>query len=145
MQELYPLSTLLASPFNSSRLESSVGLFDNNLASEYLLCGEYDGNIQAQPRTPPQTNIKKDKKPRLAVACLFCRKRKIKCDGQTSCIHCQKRGIDCVYPTIPRKKRSNKQLQQVEDENEMYNSNCSGSKFGSKSTIIAEQYKVKYF
>lgn len=144
-------------------MESSVGLFDSNLASEYLLCergsveskdirDEKDklpdsNDTEAPPQTPTQTSSKPSKRSnRLAVACLFCRKRKIKCDGQISCIHCTKKGIECIYPTIPRaRRRSSKQLHQlhqadildknIKEEYGSFADYCSDSRT-SKSTMV---------
>lgn len=35
---------------------------------------------------------------RVRVACQFCNRRKIRCDGIVPCMHCERRGIECVYP-----------------------------------------------
>ncbi|KAH7178854.1 hypothetical protein DER46DRAFT_495837 [Fusarium sp. MPI-SDFR-AT-0072] len=32
------------------------------------------------------------------VACMLCKSRKVKCDGQWPCQRCTKRGVDCSYP-----------------------------------------------
>ncbi|KAJ6522475.1 hypothetical protein B0H19DRAFT_973461, partial [Mycena capillaripes] len=46
---------------------------------------------------------------RQALACLFCRERKIACGrpaaaaGEKTCSQCIRRGRDCVYPTESRR------------------------------------------
>ncbi|KAI0076991.1 hypothetical protein K474DRAFT_1643984 [Panus rudis PR-1116 ss-1] len=38
---------------------------------------------------------------RVPMACTFCRKRKLKCDGRkTSCGNCQRRNIPCSYVPV---------------------------------------------
>ncbi|KAI0819891.1 hypothetical protein BC628DRAFT_1331798, partial [Trametes gibbosa] len=48
---------------------------------------ESDDDVYSQPRTPRRTPI----------ACLFCRGRKLKCDGRQTCGNCQRRGLACTY------------------------------------------------
>ncbi|KAI0077077.1 hypothetical protein K474DRAFT_1707640 [Panus rudis PR-1116 ss-1] len=42
------------------------------------------------PRTPRRT----------PMACIFCRGRKLKCDGRTTCANCQKRNLVCTYVPV---------------------------------------------
>ncbi|EKM58517.1 uncharacterized protein PHACADRAFT_90860 [Phanerochaete carnosa HHB-10118-sp] len=42
------------------------------------------------PRTPRRT----------PMACVFCRGRKLKCDGRTTCANCHKRGLLCSYVPV---------------------------------------------
>ncbi|KAF7595935.1 hypothetical protein BBP40_004081 [Aspergillus hancockii] len=47
---------------------------------------------------------------RLQKACQECRRRKIKCDGETPCNHCQRRSTSCFYRDIVRQRmRRNRQ------------------------------------
>lgn len=41
--------------------------------------------------------------PRVAKACSFCAKQRLRCDGKDSCGRCTARGLECVY--LPRAKR----------------------------------------
>lgn len=59
--------------------------------------------------------ITQKKRERVSKACVFCRKKKIKCDGQPTCSHCQHGGKECIYPEDnptrrQRKPRVNKKL-----------------------------------
>jgi len=45
---------------------------------------------------PPK---KPTKRIRISTACMNCRHKKIKCDGQVPCAHCEKFRTECVYPT----------------------------------------------
>ncbi|KAF9190621.1 hypothetical protein BGZ51_008368 [Haplosporangium sp. Z 767] len=53
---------------------------------------------------PPSSNTQKvpPKKPvkriRITTACINCRQKKIKCDGESPCAHCEKYRSECVYP-----------------------------------------------
>ncbi|KAF9582522.1 hypothetical protein BGW38_000107 [Lunasporangiospora selenospora] len=38
------------------------------------------------------------KRVRIPIACVTCRHKKIKCDGQVPCSHCEKHRAECVYP-----------------------------------------------
>jgi len=49
--------------------------------------------------------ITKQKPPRTAKACDFCKQKKLKCDGQNPCIRCQKNMMNCVYTHVERPKR----------------------------------------
>ncbi|KLO15248.1 hypothetical protein SCHPADRAFT_902529 [Schizopora paradoxa] len=37
---------------------------------------------------------------RTPMACLFCRGRKLKCDGRSICANCLRRSISCVYEPV---------------------------------------------
>lgn len=54
-----------------------------------------------KPRdTPGNTNIPKPKR----LACMICRKRKLKCDGgKPSCSTCARLGHSCAYDEVRRK------------------------------------------
>ncbi|KAI0791048.1 hypothetical protein C8Q75DRAFT_759107 [Abortiporus biennis] len=49
-----------------------------------------------------ESNPEANKTPRRTpMACTFCRKRKLKCDGRkTSCGNCDRRGIPCSYVPV---------------------------------------------
>ncbi|KAG0302749.1 hypothetical protein BGZ98_007267 [Dissophora globulifera] len=47
------------------------------------------------PKVPPK---KPTKRIRISTACINCRHKKIKCDGQAPCIHCEKFHTECIYP-----------------------------------------------
>ncbi|KAG0339653.1 hypothetical protein BG000_001672 [Podila horticola] len=42
------------------------------------------------------------KRIRIPIACVTCRHKKIKCDGQTPCSHCEKFKVDCIYPVATK-------------------------------------------
>jgi ribosomal protein L37AE/L43A len=44
----------------------------------------------------PAVNLALNKKP----ACIFCHKRKIKCNSQWPCDNCNKRGQECEYEDV---------------------------------------------
>ncbi|KAH9841621.1 uncharacterized protein C8Q71DRAFT_720762 [Rhodofomes roseus] len=52
------------------------------------------------PEPPPRKQSKKTEK-----ACFFCRKRKLRCDGQPLCGNCAKRQVACKYPPGRPKRR----------------------------------------
>ncbi|KAI9891126.1 MAG: hypothetical protein M1814_003325 [Vezdaea aestivalis] len=53
--------------------------------------------------TDTKTKAGKDRK-RLPLACIGCRKKKVRCSGETpSCAHCNRSRIPCVYRATPRK------------------------------------------
>jgi hypothetical protein len=47
---------------------------------------------------------KKNLRTVVAQACDYCRKRKVKCDGEYPCAVCKSRNLDCTY-LIPVRKR----------------------------------------
>ncbi|KAF9959473.1 hypothetical protein BGZ65_000354, partial [Modicella reniformis] len=50
---------------------------------------------------PPKVSPKKPtKRIRISTACVNCRHKKIKCDGQVPCAHCEKFRTECIYPTV---------------------------------------------
>ncbi|OAQ36106.1 hypothetical protein K457DRAFT_373355 [Linnemannia elongata AG-77] len=55
--------------------------------------------------TAKSTASKKDAPPkriRISIACVSCRHKKIKCDGQVPCSHCVKSAGKCVYPAATK-------------------------------------------
>ncbi|KAF8936674.1 hypothetical protein BGZ58_003860 [Dissophora ornata] len=42
------------------------------------------------------------KRVRIPIACVNCRHKKIKCDGQTPCSHCEKFRAECIYPVATK-------------------------------------------
>jgi ribosomal protein L37AE/L43A len=50
----------------------------------------------------PAVNLALNKKP----ACIFCHKRKIKCNSQWPCDNCSKRGQECEYEDVSAEKRA---------------------------------------
>lgn len=65
------------------------------------------------PARPSMGSGSKSKKPaagsqppKVQIACLYCRHRRIRCDGNTPCSSCVQRGKECQYPTEPPKKRA---------------------------------------
>ncbi|KAF8982047.1 hypothetical protein BGZ46_001898 [Entomortierella lignicola] len=42
------------------------------------------------------------KRHRIPIACVNCRFKKIKCDGQSPCSHCEKFKTDCIYPAVTK-------------------------------------------
>ncbi|KAF8737045.1 hypothetical protein AX14_013576 [Amanita brunnescens Koide BX004] len=49
-----------------------------------------DTNAEIIPRTPRRT----------PMACVFCRRRKLKCDGRSTCANCDRRSVACVYMPV---------------------------------------------
>ncbi|KAF9982252.1 hypothetical protein BGZ65_003072 [Modicella reniformis] len=39
---------------------------------------------------------------RITIACITCRHKKIKCDGQVPCSHCDKSKTECIYPAATK-------------------------------------------
>ncbi|KDQ55969.1 hypothetical protein JAAARDRAFT_195212 [Jaapia argillacea MUCL 33604] len=37
---------------------------------------------------------------RTPMACLFCRGRKLKCDGRSTCANCSRRNLPCTYASV---------------------------------------------
>ncbi|KAG9070960.1 hypothetical protein KI688_008503 [Linnemannia hyalina] len=57
------------------------------------------------PNKDKSTASKKDAPPkriRISIACVSCRHKKIKCDGQVPCSHCVKSAGKCVYPVATK-------------------------------------------
>ncbi|KAF6824173.1 Nitrogen assimilation transcription factor nirA 5 [Colletotrichum musicola] len=75
------------------------------------------------PRVPsgPQRPLKPPRQPVL-VACLQCRKRKVKCTGtRPVCFRCSSQGLDCEWDTEPdttRLKSLRRRNEELEKENE---------------------------
>ena len=59
-----------------------------------------DEYAEARDTVPDNSNIPKPKR----LACMICRKRKLKCDGvRPSCSTCSRLGHDCAYDEQRRK------------------------------------------
>ncbi|KAG0361315.1 hypothetical protein BG005_008608 [Podila minutissima] len=63
----------------------------------------------SKPSTPESKDSKGQPPPggvvkriRIPIACVTCRHKKIKCDGQTPCSHCEKFKVDCIYPVATK-------------------------------------------
>ncbi|KAG0023583.1 hypothetical protein BGZ81_008069 [Podila clonocystis] len=63
----------------------------------------------SKPSTPESKDSKGQPAPggvikriRIPIACVTCRHKKIKCDGQTPCSHCEKFKVDCIYPVATK-------------------------------------------
>ena len=144
----YSITSILSSPFHSCRLESTSSLYDCNPTLYDRIGYEYDYEYNI-PSTIKPTTITQPSKPkqRLAVACLFCRRRKIKCDGEAPCRHCHRRCQECVYPTEPRRRSVNKDKS---NSNSNSNSNSPSQLKSipdsnvSKSTTLAEPNHKNY-
>ncbi|QRV77656.1 Fungal Zn(2)-Cys(6) binuclear cluster domain [Ceratobasidium sp. AG-Ba] len=64
----------------------------------------------------PPASISGDGKKKTAMACHFCRFRKLRCDGGSPCGHCEKRQQECTYDTTIRRRgpgRKNKSAQET--------------------------------
>ncbi|CEJ05192.1 hypothetical protein RMCBS344292_19139 [Rhizopus microsporus] len=49
--------------------------------------------------------ISSRKRVKVTLACIVCRKKKVKCDGvQPSCSRCQSNGVECQYTDPPKKR-----------------------------------------
>ncbi|KAI0339126.1 hypothetical protein BDW22DRAFT_1400785 [Trametopsis cervina] len=56
---------------------------------------------QAAGSSGQQTDPEPQRIPRrTAMACQFCRGRKLKCDGRAPCTNCEKRHIQCTYVPV---------------------------------------------
>lgn len=62
------------------------------------------------------SGVEKAKRDRVAKACATCRRKKIKCNGQTPCDHCSHLNLPCEYPNNkPRKSRLKTSLEMVQN------------------------------
>lgn len=58
--------------------------------------------FQQSAAQPPGSAVKRVK---VTLACIVCRKKKVKCDGvQPSCSRCDSMGLPCEYSDPPRKR-----------------------------------------
>ena len=72
----------------------------NNGKSKRQRSQEGDGNANADPPSGGDSNVPKPKR----IACIICRKRKLKCDGsKPSCSTCTRLGHNCAYDEVRRK------------------------------------------
>ncbi|KAF8952408.1 hypothetical protein BGZ46_003483, partial [Entomortierella lignicola] len=67
----------------------------SNLAQESSTASSSPG----PPKLPPK---KPSKRIRISTACVNCRQKKIKCDGNVPCAHCEKFRTECAYPTATK-------------------------------------------
>ncbi|ORY17946.1 zinc finger transcription factor 1 [Clohesyomyces aquaticus] len=62
-----------------------------------------DGNLEPPPWSEMKTKAGKERK-RLPLACIACRRKKIRCSGEKpACKHCLRSRIPCVYKVTTRK------------------------------------------
>ncbi|KAF2502888.1 hypothetical protein BU16DRAFT_449455, partial [Lophium mytilinum] len=62
-----------------------------------------DGNLEPPPWSEMKTKAGKERK-RLPLACIACRRKKIRCSGEKpACRHCLRSRIPCVYKVTTRK------------------------------------------
>ncbi|KAF9438186.1 hypothetical protein BGZ76_009284 [Entomortierella beljakovae] len=67
----------------------------NRISSPSL--SEKDTSVDGSSKKPAPA-----KRLRIPIACVNCRFKKIKCDGQTPCSHCEKYKTECVYPAASK-------------------------------------------
>ena len=118
-------------PKSSSReSESNEDFFNNPPENDHdSIDADGDGEVEAEADTtaPPRTDGHhgEDYVPRpKRIACILCRKRKLRCDGKKpSCGTCSRLGHDCAYDEVRKKsgpkrgyvKLLEQRLKQVED------------------------------
>lgn len=69
-------------------------------ASDHTNSRDGDDAAEARDTVPDNSNVPKPKR----LACMICRKRKLKCDGvRPSCSTCSRLGHDCAYDEQRRK------------------------------------------
>ncbi|KAK4988451.1 hypothetical protein LTR50_003965 [Elasticomyces elasticus] len=104
---------------NSVRGRGSVGLGDNAVDVALVNSGIDSANPQNQDHVPVKTEEEKVEQPppwselktkagkerkRLPLACIACRRKKIRCSGEKpACKHCMRSRIPCVYKVTTRK------------------------------------------
>ena len=116
-------------PNSSSReSESNEDFFNNPPENDHDSIdadgdGEEEADTAAPPRTEGQHNEDYVPRPK-RIACILCRKRKLRCDGKKpSCGTCSRLGHDCAYDEVRKKsgpkrgyvKLLEQRLKQVED------------------------------
>lgn len=82
-------STAPPDPYALKRSESGTGLEEH----KYL---DFGGGVGGAGGPNGQ-----GKRQRVAMACTYCRRRKIRCDGTAPCINCERSGRSCEYVPIP--------------------------------------------
>ncbi|KAF9923854.1 hypothetical protein FBU30_006091 [Linnemannia zychae] len=81
-------------------------MHDNTNHNHFQVKTFWSNLAQDTPSTLPSSEPTKlpPKKPskriRISTACINCRQKKIKCDGQTPCSHCEKFKTECAYPAV---------------------------------------------
>lgn len=74
-------------------------LGNDNQSKQQNSSGDADQRAGDAP-TAPESNVPKPKR----IACVICRKRKLKCDGtKPSCSTCTRLGHDCAYDEVRKK------------------------------------------
>ncbi|KAF9398173.1 hypothetical protein BGX21_008092 [Mortierella sp. AD011] len=69
---------------------------DTNGASSSSPAPEKESDSTESNKKAPTKRI------RIPIACVNCRFKKIKCDGQSPCSHCEKFKAECVYPAATK-------------------------------------------
>ncbi|KAG0313287.1 hypothetical protein BGZ97_010332 [Linnemannia gamsii] len=80
---------------NTNHSHFQVKAFWSNLAQEAPATSL--SSPEPNNKLPPK---KPSKRIRISTACINCRQKKIKCDGQVPCSHCEKFRTECVYPAV---------------------------------------------
>ncbi|KAG0366694.1 hypothetical protein BGZ54_005015 [Gamsiella multidivaricata] len=80
----------------------SLRISNDQLISRSNLTQESSATIPASPGPPKIPPKKPTKRIRISTACVNCRQKKIKCDGQVPCAHCEKCHTECVYPVATK-------------------------------------------
>ncbi|RXK42021.1 hypothetical protein M231_00742 [Tremella mesenterica] len=76
--------------------------------------GGDDRGDENDPNRPSNRRTPRGKK--LALACHFCRRRKLKCDGRRPvCVNCEKRHIDCSYDENVRRRGPGKRTKEMRE------------------------------
>ncbi|KAI7817702.1 fungal-specific transcription factor domain-containing protein [Gamsiella multidivaricata] len=87
---------------SSRSAHSRARTFWSSLASE---SSTTPSSSPAPHKDTASTDVSKKaatKRIRIPIACVNCRHKKIKCDGQTPCSHCEKFKAECVYPAATK-------------------------------------------
>ncbi|KAF9942571.1 hypothetical protein BGZ67_001184 [Mortierella alpina] len=84
---------------NSSHSHLQARTFWSNLAQGAPSATPTTPSSPSAPKIPPK---KPTKRIRISTACVNCRHKKIKCDGQVPCAHCEKFRAECVYPVATK-------------------------------------------
>ncbi|KAH7059771.1 fungal-specific transcription factor domain-containing protein [Linnemannia elongata] len=79
---------------NTNHSHFQVKAFWSNLAQEAPATSLSSTEPSKLPPKKPSKRI------RISTACINCRQKKIKCDGQVPCSHCEKFRTECVYPAV---------------------------------------------
>lgn len=97
-----PQAVAMASSMLSDSLGRSASRNEEGNGSDQSPATEGNGDNAAQPTGTTTANSSVPKPKRLA--CMICRKRKLKCDGvKPSCSTCTRLGHTCAYDEVRRK------------------------------------------